>query len=153
LYNGLPIAEIKEGSSIKRKSDSTPSKEHVEYSSAVTTIVIDGSLSSLDANPSNPTRNPVGDPMTVTRVMTPANYLVCGLATDTVTVDGSNTHERKTAGCRYKTPVTAAINTDRERDTVSGSTNSGNDYREKTLVVDHNKVVETSISERESVSS
>jgi hypothetical protein len=43
LYNGLPIAEIKEGSSVKQKSDSTPSKEDVEYSSAITTIVIDGS--------------------------------------------------------------------------------------------------------------
>jgi hypothetical protein len=91
--------------------------------------------------------------MTVTHVMTPANYLVCGLATDTVTVDGSNTHERETAGCRCKMPVTAAVNTDRERDTVGGSTNSGDDYREKTLVVDHNKAVKTSISERESVSS
>jgi hypothetical protein len=40
LYNGLPIAEVKEGSSIKWKSDSAPSKEHVESSSAITTIII-----------------------------------------------------------------------------------------------------------------
>jgi hypothetical protein len=106
----------------------------------------------LDANPSNPSRDPVGDSMTVTRAMTPANYLVCGLATDTATVDGSNTHERETAGCRCKTPVIAPINTDRDRGIVSGSTNSGEDSTKETLVVDHNKVVETSVSERESVS-
>jgi hypothetical protein len=49
----------------------------VEYSSAITTIVIDGSLSSLDANPSNPSGDPVGDPMIVTRAMTPAKHLAC----------------------------------------------------------------------------
>jgi hypothetical protein len=67
-------------------------------------------------------------------------------------VDGSNTHERVTAGCRCKTPVTATINTDRERGIVGGSTNSGEDYRKETLVVDHNKRVETGISEREKAS-
>jgi hypothetical protein len=32
LYSGLPIAEVKESSRIKRKSDSTQLKEDVEYS-------------------------------------------------------------------------------------------------------------------------
>jgi hypothetical protein len=68
---------------------------HVEYSSAIATIVINGLLSSLDANPSNPSRNPVGDPMTVTCAMTPAKCLACGLATNTVTVDGGNTTRRE----------------------------------------------------------
>jgi hypothetical protein len=145
LYNGLPIAEVKQGSSIKWKSDSTPLKEHVEYSSAITTIVINGSLSSLDANPSNPPRNPVDDPMTVTRAMTPAEQLACGLATNTVTVDGSNTHEMASWGCKDRTLVTTAtISSDREENTA-GST-------KETLVVDHNKREEAGISERESIS-
>jgi hypothetical protein len=52
--------------------------------------------------------------MTMTHAMTPAKCIACGLATNTVTVDGSNTHERVSWRCRHKTLVTAAINTDHE---------------------------------------
>jgi cytochrome c5 len=90
--------------------------------------------------------------MTVTRAMTPAKCLACGLATNTVTVDGCNTHERASWGCRCKTLVTTAINGDRKEGTVGGSMNSSEDDVKETLVVNHNKRVETSISERESVS-
>ena len=74
LYNGLPIAEVKGGKDIKSKNGSNPPKEHVEYSSAVTTIVIDGLLPSMDANPSNPSRDPVANPTTMTPAMNPAKW-------------------------------------------------------------------------------
>jgi hypothetical protein len=108
----------------------------------------------LDANPSNLTGNPVGDPMTVTPAMTPAKWLAYGHVTNTVTVLGSSykehTHER--ASCGDKTHVTASINTDHGRGTIGVSMNSSEDDVKETLAVDHNKRVETSISERESVS-
>jgi hypothetical protein len=112
---------------------------YVEYSSAITTIVINGSLSSLDANPSNPSRNPVDDPMTVTHAMTAAKQLACGLATNTVTVDGSNTHEMMSWGCKDRTLVTTATISSDHEESTAGST-------KETLVVDHNKREETGIS-------
>ena len=150
LYNGLPIAEVKEGSSIKRKSDSAPSKEHVESSSAINTIVIDGSLSSLDANPSNPSGNPADDPVTMAPAMTPAKWIAYGRA-NTATVRESNTHER--ASCGHKMHIIASITTGRGTGIFGDSTNSTavKTIQEETLVVDHNKRVEMSISERESV--
>jgi hypothetical protein len=138
LYNGLPIAEVKEGSSIKRKNDSAPSKEHVESSSAITTIVIDGSLSSLDANPSNLSGNPVGDPVTMTPEMTPVKWIAYGRA-NTVTVWESNTHER--ASCGDKMHVIASINTGRGTGIFGDSMNSSEDDTKETLVVDHIKRV------------
>jgi hypothetical protein len=115
---------------------------------ALATIVIDGSLSSLDANPSNPTGNPVGDPMTVTPAVTPAKWLAYGHVTNTVTVLGSykeHTHERASCGDKMH-HVTASINTDRGKGTIGGSVNSSEDDVKESLVVDHNKRLETSIS-------
>jgi hypothetical protein len=68
-------------------------------------------------------------------------------------VGRSNTHEMASWRCRDKTLVTtAAISSDREEGTVGRSRNTSEDDTKETLVVDHNKGVETSISERESVS-
>ena len=109
----------------------------------------------MDANSSYPSRNPVGDPMTMTPAMTPAQCSAYGHATSTVTILGSNkehTHER--ASCGYKTQVTAPINTGHGGgmdDGSTDSTNSSEDNTKETLVVDHNTRVETSISGRESV--
>jgi hypothetical protein len=88
----------------------------------------------FNANPSNPTGNPVDDPMIVTGAMTPAKWLAHGRATNTVTVPGSykeHTHER--ASCGDKTQVTAPINTGHGRGTVGDSTNSSEDDAEETL--------------------
>ena len=88
----------------------------------------------------------------MTTAMTPAKWLAYGCA-NTVTVPGSSiehTHER--ASCGDKMQVIAPINTGCGAGTDGDSTNSSEDNTKETLVVDLNKRVETSISERESIS-
>jgi hypothetical protein len=85
----------------------------------------------------------------MTPAMTPAKWIAYGCA-NTATVQESNTHER--VSCGDKTHIIASINTGHGTGIFGDSMNSSDDDTKETLVVDHNKRVETSISERESVS-